>query len=100
MGKETRQQKINFKRQLHATILACFSHRYHEVRIQLAANKTKGEIPKQCRYPKRQKVFFQRPMKKEVSESWIKLLGKKNRSGPLKDNGRELWLSALKLRLF
>ena len=43
----------------------------------LAANKTKGEIPKQRRYPKRQKVFFQRPMKKEVSESWIKLLGKK-----------------------
>ena len=67
----------------------------------LAANKTKGEIPKQGRYPKRQKVFFQRPMKKEVSESWIKLLGKKkNRSGTLKDNCRELWLSALKSRLF
>ena len=66
----------------------------------LAANKTKGEIPKQRRYPKRQKVFFQRPMKKEVLRAGLSYLGKKNRGGPLKDNCRELWLSALKSRLF
>ena len=65
-----------------------------------SANKTKGEIPKQCRYPKRQKVFFQRPMKKEVLRAGLSYLGKKNRGGPLKDNCRELWLSALKSRLF
>ena len=39
-------------------------------------------------------------MKKEVLRAGLSYLGKKNRGGPLKDNCRELWLSALKSRLF